>query len=237
MTKNNTRDINISDSVLYEDNHLIVINKPAGALVQGDKTGDLPISDDVKAYIKNKYNKPGDVFLGTVHRLDRPTSGLVLFARTSKALTRMNALFKSGDIQKTYWAITEKSPTTATGKLIDFLQKTERNNKSHVVSENTAGAKKAELDYALKGKGDRYSFIEINPMTGRHHQIRVQLSHMGFIIKGDLKYGAKRSNKDGSICLHARKLSFVHPVKKETVEIVAPVPNDNLWKAFETSHS
>jgi 23S rRNA pseudouridine1911/1915/1917 synthase len=237
MTKNNTRDINISDSVLYEDNHLIVINKPAGALVQGDKTGDLPISDDVKAYIKNKYNKPGDVFLGTVHRLDRPTSGLVLFARTSKALTRMNALFKSGDIQKTYWAITEKSPTTATGKLIDFLQKTERNNKSHVVSENTAGAKKAELDYALKGKGDRYSFIEINPMTGRHHQIRVQLSHMGCIIKGDLKYGAKRSNKDGSICLHARKLSFVHPVKKETVEIVAPVPNDNLWKAFETSHS
>jgi len=237
MTKNNTRDINISDSVLYEDNHLIVINKPAGALVQGDKTGDLPISDDVKAYIKNKYNKPGDVFLGTVHRLDRPTSGLVLFARTSKALTRMNALFKSGDIQKTYWAITEKSPTTATGKLIDFLQKTERNNKSHVVSENTAGAKKAELDYALKGKGDRYSFIEINPMTGRHHQIRVQLSHIGCIIKGDLKYGAKRSNKDGSICLHARKLSFVHPVKKETVEIVAPVPNDNLWKAFETSHS
>lgn len=237
MTKNNTRDINISDSVLYEDNHLIVINKPAGALVQGDKTGDLPISDDVKAYIKNKYNKPGDVFLGTVHRLDRPTSGLVLFARTSKALTRMNALFKSGDIQKTYWAITEKSPTTATGKLIDFLQKTERNNKSHVVSENTAGAKKAELDYALKGKGNRYSFIEINPMTGRHHQIRVQLSHMGCIIKGDLKYGAKRSNKDGSICLHARKLSFVHPVKKETVEIVAPVPNDNLWKAFETSHS
>jgi 23S rRNA pseudouridine1911/1915/1917 synthase len=237
MTKNNTRDINISDIVLYEDNHLIVINKPAGALVQGDKTGDLPISDDVKAYIKNKYNKPGDVFLGTVHRLDRPTSGLVLFARTSKALTRMNALFKSGDIQKTYWAITEKSPTTATGKLIDFLQKTERNNKSHVVSENTAGAKKAELDYALKGKGDRYSFIEINPMTGRHHQIRVQLSHMGCIIKGDLKYGAKRSNKDGSICLHARKLSFVHPVKKETVEIVAPVPNDNLWKAFETSHS
>jgi len=237
MTKNNTRDIHISDSVLYEDNHLIVINKPAGALVQGDKTGDLPISDDVKAYIKNKYNKPGDVFLGTVHRLDRPTSGLVLFARTSKALTRMNALFKSGDIQKTYWAITEKSPTTATGKLIDFLQKTERNNKSHVVSENTAGAKKAELDYALKGKGDRYSFIEINPMTGRHHQIRVQLSHMGCIIKGDLKYGAKRSNKDGSICLHARKLSFVHPVKKETVEIVAPVPNDNLWKAFETSHS
>ncbi len=237
MTKNNTRDINISDSVLYEDNHLIVINKPAGALVQGDKTGDLPISDDVKAYIKNKYNKPGDVFLGTVHRLDRPTSGLVLFARTSKALTRMNALFKSGDIQKTYWAITEKSTTTATGKLIDFLQKTERNNKSHVVSENTAGAKKAELDYALKGKGDRYSFIEINPMTGRHHQIRVQLSHMGCIIKGDLKYGAKRSNKDGSICLHARKLSFVHPVKKETVEIVAPVPNDNLWKAFETSHS
>lgn len=237
MTKNNTRDINISDSVLYEDNHLIVINKPAGALVQGDKTGDLPISDDVKAYIKNKYNKPGDVFLGTVHRLDRPTSGLVLFARTSKALTRMNALFKSGDIQKTYWAITEKSPTTATGKLIDFLQKTERNNKSHVVSENAAGAKKAELDYALKGKGDRYSFIEINPMTGRHHQIRVQLSHMGCIIKGDLKYGAKRSNKDGSICLHARKLSFVHPVKKETVEIVAPVPNDNLWKAFETSHS
>ncbi|MGB1103607.1 MAG: RluA family pseudouridine synthase [Crocinitomicaceae bacterium] len=233
MIKNSTRDINVADRVLYEDNHLIVINKPAGALVQGDKTGDLPIGEHVKAYLKKKYNKPGDVFLGVVHRLDRPTSGIVLFARTSKALSRMNALFKGNQIKKTYWAITEKAPKNSNGKLIDFLKKTERNNKSAVVKENTSGAKQAELDFQLRGKGDRYAFVEVNPVTGRHHQIRVQLSNMGCIIKGDLKYGAKRSNKDGSICLHARKLTFTHPVKKEPITIIAPTPTDNLWSAFE----
>ena len=229
--------MDIKEAILFEDNHLIVVNKPSGRLIQGDKTGDIPLSDDVKKYLKEKYNKPGEVFLGTVHRLDRPTSGIVLFARTSKALTRMNALFKSKSVQKTYWAVTEDKPNQSKGKLIDYLAKTERNNKSRVVERNTSGAKLAELDYKLIGNGDRYSFIEVYPKTGRHHQIRVQLSNMGCIIKGDLKYGAKRSNKNGSIHLHARKLEFIHPVKKEPVSIKAPVPKDSLWNAFETCHS
>lgn len=218
--------------VIYEDNHLIVINKRAGDLVQGDKTGDAPVSDLVKQYIKKKYNKPGDVFLGTVHRLDRPTSGIVLFARTSKALTRMNQLFKTKDIIKTYWAVTQKGTISQSGKLINHLAKNEKQNKSYVKDENSPGAKKAELDYRLKGKGDNYNFVEVNLHTGRHHQIRVQLSHIGCIIKGDLKYGARRSNKDGSIHLHARKLEFIHPVRKEPVSIVAPPPNDVLWNEF-----
>ena len=219
--------------VLYEDNHLIIINKQSGQLVQGDRTGDEPLFDTVKAYIKQKYNKPGEVFLGLVHRLDRPTSGIVVFARTSKALTRMNALFKSKDIQKTYWAVTEKVPSSENGRCENYLRKNEKQNKSYVVKENTNGAKKAILDYLVKGKGDRYGFLEVNLHTGRHHQIRVQLSHLGCIIKGDLKYGARRSNKDGSIHLHARSLSFVHPVKKEKITVVAP-PNgrDALWEAF-----
>lgn len=219
-------------SIIYEDNHLIVVNKKAGDLVQGDKTGDQPLNERLKAYIKKKYNKPGEVFLGTVHRLDRPTSGIVLFARTSKALSRMNALFKSKDIQKTYWAVTEKSPQKENGKCIDFLAKVEKQNKSYVKSENHPGAKRAELTYAVKGRGKNYSYIEVLPVTGRHHQIRVQLSNQGAIIKGDLKYGAKRSNKDGSIHLHARKLSFIHPVKKEHIEILADPPNDPLWNEF-----
>ena len=219
--------------VVYEDNHLIVINKPAGTLVQGDKSGDEPLSDIVKRYIKVKYNKPGEVFLGTVHRLDRPTSGIVLFARTSKALTRMNALFKSKNIQKTYWAVVEKPTPKKSGLCIDYLQKNEKQNKSYVKSETTSGAKRAELSYELKGSGNNYSFVEIKPVTGRHHQIRVQLSSMGAIIKGDLKYGARRSNKDGSIHLHARKLEFIHPVKKEPIKIIAPPPShDALWQAF-----
>ena len=233
MTKSSIKPKDLEKIILYEDNHLIVVNKPSGTLVQGDKTGDAPLSDDIKRYIKEKYNKPGEVFLGTVHRLDRPTSGVVLFARTSKALARMNALFKSNSVQKTYWAVTEKQPKQKRGKRIDHLKKVERNNKSHVVSETTPNAKKAELDYQLIGMGDRYAFIEIKPKTGRHHQIRVQLSHMGCIIKGDLKYGAKRSNKDGSIHLHARKLEFTHPVKKTPVSIIAPVAMDSLWKAFD----
>ena len=218
--------------ILFEDNHLIVINKASGTLVQGDKTGDKPLNELVKEYIKFKYNKPGDVYLGTVHRLDRPTSGIVLFARTSKALTRMNELFKIKDIQKTYWAVTEKSPRLAKGLLTDFLLKNEKQNKSYVKPNNKGGAKQAELNYHLVGKGNNYSFIEVTPATGRHHQIRVQLSNIGCIIKGDLKYGAKRSNKDGSIHLHARKLEFIHPVKKEPVSIIAPPPNEVLWQEF-----
>jgi 23S rRNA pseudouridine1911/1915/1917 synthase len=227
-------------NVIFEDNHLIVINKQAGTLVQGDETGDEPLSDLVKSYIKTKYNKPGDVFLGTVHRLDRPTSGIVLFAKTSKALTRMNELFKTKDIQKTYWAITEKEPAKKNGVCVDYLVKNEKQNKSSVKSEKTPGAKRAELSYRLVGKGENYSFIEVNPATGRHHQIRVQLSTIGCIIKGDLKYGAKRSNKDGSISLHARKLVFKHPVKGEMVEIIANPPDDPVWNAFlklSLSHS
>jgi 23S rRNA pseudouridine1911/1915/1917 synthase len=227
-------------NVIFEDNHLIVINKLAGTLVQGDETGDEPLNDLVKSYIKTKYNKPGDVFLGTVHRLDRPTSGIVLFAKTSKALTRMNELFKTKDIQKTYWAITEKEPSKKNGVCVDYLLKNEKQNKSFVKTEKTPGAKRAELSYQLIGKGENYSFIEVNPATGRHHQIRVQLSTIGCIIKGDLKYGAKRSNKDGSISLHARKLVFKHPVKDEMVEIIANPPDDPVWNAFlklSLSHS
>ena len=219
--------------VLYEDNHLIVVNKRSGELVQGDKTGDKPISDDVKAYIKKKYNKPGDVFLGTIHRLDRPTSGVVIFARTSKALSRMNALFQKKEVRKTYWAVVESAPKSTSGVLENYLLKNEKQNKSYVVEKGRSGAKMAELDYRQIAASDKYFLLEIDPKTGRHHQIRVQLSQMGSIIKGDLKYGAKRSNKDGSICLHARKVSFVHPVKKEQLEIIAPVPDDKLWKFFE----
>ena len=218
--------------ILYEDNHLVVVNKAAGTLVQGDKTGDIPLNELVKSYIKKKYNKPGEVFLGTVHRLDRPTSGIVLFARTSKALARMNELFKIKDIQKTYWAVTEKPPNSAKGLLVDFLLKNEKQNKSYVKPNDKNGAKKAELTYELIGKGNNYSYIQVKPATGRHHQIRVQLSSMGCIIKGDLKYGAKRSNKDGSIHLHARKLEFIHPVKKEPISIIAPPPNEVLWNEF-----
>lgn len=216
--------------VLYEDNHLIVVNKNAGDIVQGDKTGDTPLSDKVKAYIKAKYNKPGDVFLGTVHRLDRPTSGIVLFARTSKALSRMNKQFREKKVQKTYWAVTEDAPTPAQGKLIHNLLKNEKQNKSYVVEDDRG--KEAELDYKVLGHSERYHLVEVLPITGRHHQIRVQLSHIGAIIKGDLKYGAKRSNKDASIHLHARKLEFTHPVKKEPIEIIAPPPNDPVWNFF-----
>ena len=217
--------------VVYEDNHIIVVNKKSGDIVQGDKTGDAPLSDLVKAYIKKKYDKPGDVFLGTVHRLDRPTTGIVLYARTSKALSRMNEMFRENKIQKTYWAVTEKAPKQKVGKLINWLNKNEKQNKSYVVKDGDG--KKAELDYAVKGHSDTYHLIEVLPLTGRHHQIRVQLSNVGAIIKGDLKYGAKRSNKDGSIHLHARKLHFMHPVKKEPITIVAPTPDDPVWNYFD----
>ena len=219
--------------VVYEDNHLIVINKDSGDLVQGDITGDAPISDAVKDYIKVKYNKPGDVFLGTVHRLDRPTTGIVLFARTSKALSRMNLMFKEKTIKKTYWAVTEGKPEVNSARLVNFLLKNPTKNKSFVVNEKKTGAKMAELSYKLIGSGSNYHYIEVLPETGRHHQIRVQLSNMKCIIKGDLKYGAKRSNKDGSIHLHARKLEFIHPVTKESMLIEADPPeHDNLWLDF-----
>jgi 23S rRNA pseudouridine1911/1915/1917 synthase len=217
--------------VIYEDNHLIVVNKRSGDIVQGDKTGDAPLSDYVKGYIKEKYNKPGDVYLGTVHRLDRPTTGIVLFARTSKALTRMNKLFADKNIQKTYWAVTEQLPNPVIGICDNWLKKNEKQNKSYVMKEGEG--KHAELTYKTLGSSDKYHLIEVQPKTGRHHQIRVQLSHQKAIIKGDLKYGAKRSNKDGSIHLHARKLEFIHPTTKEPISVVAPTPEDPIWSYFE----
>lgn len=219
--------------VLFEDNHLIAVNKRAGDITQGDKTGDEPLGDKVKRYLKEKYNKPGNVYCGVIHRLDRPTSGLVLMARTSKALPRMNEQFKTREVQKTYWAIVENAPTQKEGTLINYLKKNEKQNKSYVTNESTEGAKRSELDYKLIKSSDRYHLIEVALKSGRHHQIRVQLSKIGCIIKGDLKYGAKRSNKDASISLHARKLTFTHPTSKEKHTIIAPVPKDPLWAFFE----
>ena len=215
--------------VLYEDNHLIAINKKSGDIVQGDKTGDAPLSDFVKAYIKKKYNKAGEVFLGTIHRLDRPTSGIVLYARTSKALTRMNKQFREKQVQKTYWAVVDNTPPNNSGTLDNYLQKNQKQNKSYVAKDKVG--KHAVLDYILLKKLDNFYHLEIKPKTGRHHQIRVQLAHIGCIIKGDLKYGAKRSNKDASIHLLAQKLEFIHPVKKESITIVAPAPKDSVWEA------
>ena len=215
--------------VLYEDNHLIAINKKSGDIVQGDKTGDAPLSDFVKAYIKKKYNKAGEVFLGTIHRLDRPTSGIVLYARTSKALTRMNKQFREKQVQKTYWAVVDNTPPNNSGTLDNYLQKNQKQNKSYVAKDKVG--KHAVLDYILLKKLDNFYHLEIKPKTGRHHQIRVQLAHIGCIIKGDLKYGAKRSNKDASIHLLAQKLEFIHPVKKEPITIVAPAPKDSVWEA------
>lgn len=221
-----------NEAVIFEDNHIIAVNKLSGEITQGDKTGDVTLPDKVKQWIKNKYEKPGNVFCGVIHRLDRPTSGLVLFAKTSKALSRMNELFQKKEIQKTYWAIVEKVPTEASATLVDYLVKNEKQNKSYVTQSDAKGSKKATLDYKVLASSDNYTLLEVQPKTGRHHQIRVQLSTIGSIIKGDLKYGARRSNKDGSICLHARKVTFVHPVSQEQVEIVAPVPKDELWQFF-----
>ncbi|MCH3881878.1 MULTISPECIES: RluA family pseudouridine synthase [Tenacibaculum] len=217
--------------VLHEDNHLVIVNKRAGDIVQGDKTGDKPLSDVVKEYIKDKYNKPGAVFLGTVHRLDRPTSGIVIFARTSKALERLNKMLREKTIKKTYWAVVEKFPKKEKDSLINFLKKNPKNNKSTAYSKEIDGSKKATLHYQLLKKLDNYSLLEVDLETGRHHQIRVQLSTIGSIIKGDLKYGAKRSNKDGSIHLHARKIEFIHPVSKELIKLTSPTPKDPIWDA------
>ena len=223
-TKNNLQ-------VLHEDNHLIIVNKRSGDIVQGDKTGDKPLSDVVKEYIKDKYNKPGAVYLGTVHRLDRPTSGVVIYARTSKALERLNKMLREKTIKKTYWAVVEKFPKKENDTLVNYLKKNPKNNKSTAYAKEIDGSKKAILHYQLLKKLDNYSLLEIDLETGRHHQIRVQLSNIGSIIKGDLKYGAKRSNKDGSINLHARKIEFTHPVSKELIKITAPTPKDAIWDA------
>lgn len=220
--------------MLYEDNHLIIINKRAGDIVQGDKTGDSPLSEIVKAYLKKKYGKPGEVFLGVVHRLDRPTTGIVVFAKTSKALARLNALFADKTaVEKTYWAITNTVPSPKEGTLTHWLTRNSEKNKSTTHNGEVPNSKKAMLNYRLLKKLENYYLLEIQLLTGRHHQIRAQLSAIGCIIKGDLKYGAKRSNPDGSIHLHARKLNFVHPVKKEKIEITAPLPDDVLWRASE----
>lgn len=217
--------------VLFEDNHIIIVNKRVGDIVQGDKTGDKPLSDVVKEYIKDKYNKLGNVYLGTVHRLDRPTSGLVIFAKTSKVLPRLNKLFVSKDIQKTYWAIVKNQPPKAQDTLIHYLKKNPKNNKSTAHIKEVNESKKAILHYKTIKSLDNYFLLEVNLETGRHHQIRSQLSTIGSPIKGDLKYGFDRSNKNAGIHLHARHIEFIHPVKKEPVSIDAPLPNDPIWNA------
>ena len=225
--------------LLYEDNHIIAVSKTCHEIVQGDKTGDTPLSETVKAYIKEKYQKPGEVFLGVTHRLDRPTTGVVLFARTSKALTRLNAMFQSHEqIRKTYWAIVStdngnRIMDKGEVRLENYLWRNEKQNKSFVVKPGTKDAKRAVLTYKAIAHSERYTLLEINLETGRHHQIRCQLAAIGCPIKGDLKYGAKRSNPDGGISLHARRIEFVHPVSKQDIVITAPVPEDKLWKALE----
>lgn len=220
-------------TVLYEDNHIIAVNKTCNEIVQGDKTGDTPLADTVKVYIKEKYHKPGEVFLGVTHRLDRPTSGVVLFARTSKALSRLNEMFKSHkQIRKTYWAIVQGAPKQSEARLENWLVRNEAQNKSYIAKPGAKEAKLAVLSYKTLVKGDHYTLLEVNLETGRHHQIRCQLAAIGCPIKGDLKYGAKRSNPDGGISLHARKIEFIHPVSKQDICITAPVPDDSLWQQF-----
>ena len=222
--------------ILYEDNHIIAVTKTCHEIVQGDKTGDTPLSETVKAYIKEKYQKPGEVFLGVTHRLDRPTTGVVLFARTSKALSRLNDMFKSHEkIRKTYWAIVQSPPPTSQGRLENYLWRNEKQNKSFVVKPGTKDAKHAALSYKVIAQSDRYTLLEINLETGRHHQIRCQLAALGCPIRGDLKYGAKRSNPDGGISLHARKIEFIHPVSKLPIVITAPIPEDTLWRTLENN--
>jgi 23S rRNA pseudouridine1911/1915/1917 synthase len=218
--------------VLFEDNHIIVVNKRVGDIVQGDKTGDKPLSDVVKEYIKDKYSKPGEVFLGVVHRLDRPTTGIVVFARTSKALTRLNELFKNRETQKTYWAVVKNRPAKPEAELVHYLLRNEKNNTSKAHIKEVSNSKLASLDYKIIAALQNYTALEVNLHTGRHHQIRAQLAAIGSPIKGDLKYGFDRSNPDGGIHLHARRLVFTHPVSKEVLEITAPVPDDPVWNAI-----
>ena len=219
--------------VLYEDNHIIVINKAAGEIVQGDKTGDKSLCDTMKAYIKEKYAKPGNVFIGLPHRLDRPVSGIVVFAKTSKALERLNRMFSEGSVKKIYWALTKGIPQPAEAELESWILRNEKMNKSFSYSKEVKGSKRAVLHYRLAAASQNYNLIEVELKTGRHHQIRCQLSSIGCPIKGDLKYGAQRSNPDGSISLHARYIEFIHPVSKELIAITAPLPGDRLWQSFE----
>ena len=218
--------------VLFEDNHLIIVNKPVGMLVQGDKTGDKSILDHVKEYIKKKYDKPGKVYLGLPHRLDRPTSGIVILAKTSKALGRLNNMFKENEMKKMYWAVVDKAPPKITETLVHFLVKNEKSNKSKAFNKPSKNTKEASLTYNFIKKSDNFFLLEIDLHTGRHHQIRAQLAKINCHIKGDLKYGAKRSNKNGGIHLHSRKIEFVHPVNKEEIKIIAPPPKDPVWDFF-----
>ena len=219
-------------AVLYEDNHIIIVNKRSSDLVQGDGSGDEPLDDVVRAYIKEKYNKPGDVFLGVVHRLDRPVSGCVIYARTSKALTRLSELFRTRDVKKSYWAIVTECPPAEEGVLRNFLKKNEQQNKSYVYDKEVKGSKEATLSYRIIGRSSSFYLVEIDLQTGRHHQIRAQLAAAGCPVRGDLKYGSKRSNEGGGISLHARRISFVHPVKKEEINVEAPLPDDKVWRLF-----
>ena len=219
-------------TVLYEDNHLMVVNKEPGEIVQGDKTGDEPLVETLKRWLKEKYGKPGNVFLGVGHRLDRPVGGVVVFAKTSKALTRLNEMFRKGEVHKTYWALTRNKPTLPAARLVNWITTVEKTNKSTAHARPVAGAKEAALSYAHRASSDRYNLLEVNLETGRKHQIRVQLSAAGMPVKGDLKYGDKRSNPDGSISLLARRIRFEHPVSHEMIDITAPLPSDKLWQAF-----
>lgn len=220
-------------TVVYEDNHIVVVNKTSSEIVQGDKTGDTPLSEMVKQYLKEKYNKPGNVFIGVTHRLDRPVSGLVVFAKTSKALPRLNEMFRNGEVKKTYWAIVKECPKETEGELVHYLVRNEKQNKSYAYDKEVKNSKKAVLHYKLIGHSQNYYLLEVDLKTGRHHQIRCQLAKMGCPIKGDLKYGFPRSNPDGSICLHARRIRFIHPVSKELIDVTAPVPSGNLWNGFD----
>ena len=219
-------------TVVYEDNHIIVVNKTASEIVQADKTGDTPLSETVKQYLKEKYQKPGNVFLGVTHRLDRPVSGLVIFAKTSKALTRLNEMFRTSEVKKTYWAVVKNAPQEPEGELVHFLVRNEKQNKSYAYDKEVPNSKKAILHYRLIGHSENYYLLEVDLKTGRQQQIRCQLAKMGCPIKGDLNYGSPRSNPDGSICLHARRVRFIHPVSKELIELEAPLPEGNLWKGF-----
>lgn len=222
-------------TVLYEDNHIIIVNKTCSEIVQGDKTGDTPLSETVKQYLKHKYNKPGNVFCGVTHRLDRPTSGIVIFAKTSKALARLNEMFKNKEIKKTYWAITKNMPDKEEAILIHYLIRNEKQNKSYASDIEKTNSKKAILHYKLIARSENYNLLEIDLQTGRHHQIRCQLAKIGCPIKGDLKYGAERSNPDGGISLHARRVEFIHPVSKLPIDVLAPVPSDRLWQDLEVA--
>lgn len=226
----------IAKDILFEDNHLLIYNKKPSQIVQGDKTGDQPLSDLLKDFIKERDNKPGNVFLGVVHRIDRPVSGAVVFAKTGKALSRLNAMLKLGEIHKTYWAVVKNCPPEVSGHLVHYLKRNEEKNKSFAYDKVIPGSKKAELTYKVIGQSEQYFLLEVNLLTGRHHQIRSQLARIGCPIKGDLKYGSERSNPDGSIHLHARKILLLHPVKKEMVMVSAPPPEDSLWNFFLANH-